>query len=697
MRDSSRGQRPGWWPASETLAPGPAAQAAAERIWASSDLRSVPLGALLPGLSDLPVTPPPSQCNISVRAHNVLRRHSPDAWPDLAAMSAELIAAWPGTGVGTVLEIVRATVERWLEGGHEAANALTNGLGSADDPRFDDDAVWTNAIRPALADLVRLAYRRGATNVAQSLKLAQQADPEEPLGRCLAALANVECTALLGQRAGAEALQAALEAYLPDDERQLAIVELRMFPAGRRATLDELGSRLGVTRERVRQLESRLVEELNEARELPEVWALDHAAARLRQRLGSAAPQAAVQDALNDLLGCDHGLHARVLMALAGPYEVREQLWQCERPIDAVKRELVSSGGGYFSREQIALLLAAQGVVEQHVDECLRQLPVRAHDGQLVLWTGSLSDKAQRMLDLAGEPMSRAQLHAAVGEDVNFRSLLGQVQGDARFRRLGLDRYGLAAWGGEEYTNIVDELEQAIHRRGGSAPLAELVAELVDSFGVSEYSVRHYASLPQFVRQSDGNLVVEHGASQRSVSLAPPELDRDLVLLGGVWHLRVVVDFDVLRGSGRMLRNAHAQAAGVAPGQARSFEVAGERVELSWRGKQPALGSLRRVANTVDCVEGDILFVPLADGTPAALRRDALDGLSGIARVAASVGVPTDAGLVGIARAMALDDDSSADAVAARLLARGQPELAQMLDTPLDPDSVLDELVGLGD
>lgn len=88
-------------------------------------------------------------------------------------------------------------------------------------------------------------------------------EEEDTLGSFLAdeSLASPEETAL--KRAMAEALERALEAL---DPRQATVLRLRMgLLDGREHTLEEIGRKMGITRERVRQLEKKALRQLRSA------------------------------------------------------------------------------------------------------------------------------------------------------------------------------------------------------------------------------------------------------------------------------------------------------------------------------------------------------------------------------------------------------------------------------------------------
>lgn len=685
----------------------------------SRALRHRPLGELLP---DLPARckGEPSQHLESVRAWNIVRRCSPNTWSELAGCSAERIGTWPNAGRKVVVEIIAAAVRAWAQA--EAVDVPVLESGAIDRQRLAElvDELGTAAATPSqtinaptsspvqlpaaaslrraqelLIELASESYRQGAENLGEALRLAATSNGAGAWQN----LARLRLDDLLGLSDG---LEAAWERLLSFDERERRILEARTFARGRPLTLGELGEELGVTRERIRQLESRSRGEIERLAAERACLPVVHLAARVRGQLGSLVGEEAVEAALRAAVpdASDAQLRRAVLLYLAGPYRYTDGFWQRANELQDLIAALRERADEPWSDDEVDRLLRSVEVAEEHREACVAALPLRRFDERHLVWTGSMADKAARVLRVHGEPMSREQLHTAIGADANLRSLLGQVQGDPRFRRMGLDSYGLAEWGGEEYTGIADEIEQAIERRGGCAPLDEVVEELVEWFGVSPQSVRSYAASRRFLRQPDGMLAVApEGHAGPAGSRMPPELDRDLVRRRSGWCVRVVVDRDVLRGSGRPVRTAIAQAAGVRPGEARALELRQGTAYISWRGNQPALGSTRLLVESLGCSDRDLLFLPLQDGEQAfAVAHATLLAAGGLSRVALELGLEQDADLSAIAAAIGLPDNAAAADIRARLRARGHADLERLLpERDDDDDQLIDQLIGLGE
>lgn len=215
--------------------------------------------------------------------------------------------------------------------------------------------------------------------------------------------------------------------------------------------------------------------------------------------------------------------------------------------------------------------------------------------------------------------------------------------------------------------------------------LDELVEMLVEQFGVTAGSVRSYAADRQFVRRPNNTLELRGPDDpDPSVRYERPEDTLGTTFIDGVWHARIRVDFDILRGSGRAIRNGVALAAGVEPDLILGFRCDGHPVTIYWNRKQPNFGSVRAVALEHGCGEGDLLFIPLTgdeERRALVVRRRDLDASSGLSALALHLGAQPDADdpLPPIVGALGLPVGADAEDIADRLEARGETELRDLL------------------
>ncbi|MFC8721924.1 hypothetical protein, partial [Kitasatospora sp. NPDC057198] len=140
----------------------------------------------------------------------------------------------------------------------------------------------------------------------------------------------------------------------------------------------------------------------------------------------------------------------------------------------------------------------------------------------------TLRDRAWAALHEAGSPLTFPLLVAAMGADVNERSLKAQLPTDPRLMRTDVNAWALAEWGLRRYTTIKDLVVQEVDAAGGQIPVDRLVEVLTREFSIKESSLFQVASSPPFTSRNGivrrlGDPVLGEGTA--SVG-APVRLDR---------------------------------------------------------------------------------------------------------------------------------------------------------------------------
>ena len=642
----------------------------AQTLLARQDLWARPLGDLLPGLEACP-DPQPIDRDLGRRAQNLLGRSRWTTWGGLADASPLRLWGLPNLGTKSFVEIVQMVLTAWVD--HHAARDPTTAVSaftqrvsvalSDDTPGADVQSPHPlHLVTDELQGVLLWAWAEaGATTVENALSaLAMQRLPPDVAATRTSLLA-ADLGALLGRHAPDEA---SWQRVLSLGEREHAIAAGRIFFTGPgRPTLDQLSSRFGVTRERIRQVESAVKEQLTDRLASEEGADIRHLAARLRAGVGAIADaehlrnlaSALVAESSDAIDSSEAAFRSAVLVATSGAYSQRSGLVlapTAAEEVARVERALASHPAEItIEPSQLEEVLALTAGAPRLTDRVLDSLGVRSMDGRFVVWAGTQGDKAVAVLAARGDTMSMTEIHEAVGFHVNPRSLAGRVQSEPRIMRRGKDLYGLRAWGGEEYTGILDELEQAIERAGGSADLEQLVEMFVTQFGVTSMSVRSYAAGRRFVRTADGRVAMR-GADDPEPAMRhhPVHAAPGAFLLGGMWHYRVEIDHDFLRGSGRPIRQAIALELGLEPDLTIGFAYDGVTVVFAWGASQPTIGSIRGLVRAHGCAEGDLVFLPLSGKEP---RR---------ARVARGVDLRREHGVRRLAVAIGLDADEADEA-----------------------------------
>lgn len=333
-----------------------------------------------------------------------------------------------------------------------------------------------------------------------------------------------------------------LAAACAGDVRKQTIVSSRYMG---NATLDEIGQTYGVTRERVRQLESQLKRDFH----APSTASAAVARA-LAHRILPFSRSANVMAQLPEL--------AHIAEPFHGTYEQYFRMWNLWETdgewITAPDFEKTFGSAVDALSDECNVVLLTQLAGHLNVDEALLTEWMRGRaglvllpDGEHVLAASNHQDRAVGVLSLAGKPLSAEDIVAALGMEINPRSLSNQLSVDGRVARVGYNLYALTTWGMEEFASINSWITSRIEAsETGSVPLDELIAD-APAFNVSENSVRAYATGSDF-EVIDG-MVTLSGAAPEILADDPQDY-RDLYYRDGAWELLLTVTNDHLRGSG---------------------------------------------------------------------------------------------------------------------------------------------------
>lgn len=666
-------------------------------LWERPDLWGLSLEEIFPGLGQIRDWSP--IIGSSVRTNNVLRRAKITDWKTLSTKTLGNLDAAPNLGKKVFEEILATCLNVWL---NRPDPILT------DDEQFDSDRgevkagpskILAERVENGLSllELMReVTSEYGSMNVEEAAHDLIQHEAWANGGQVWKRIREQGWDAFIGVEGPSESAWAEL---LDFGEEDLEIMRLRVFASGKKLTLSELGERRGVTRERIRQRETKIKAAI-EARlkGRPSLVGIRVQAARLgrsaEQPVDPGQLRMLATDAVktSSAVGADYELRTSVLMSLCPPLieiEDRVTTLRTSDQLIALKSKVPITYPYLVPPEvehSIQLRLDELKLPEEWL---LKYLSLRRINSKLVYWSTSMNDHAVAVLEANERLMTMDEIHDQVGFERNPRSLGNSVQADSRIRRRGKELYGLDTWGGEEYEGIETELRQAVERAGGRVNLEETISRFVREFDVSENSVRSYASSRVFVRDPDGMLrfrEAEDVSPDQNLSVVPGNVS-DVVLINGIWHLRVRVDEDLLRGSGRPLKKAAAIVSGLEPDVVLGFEYEGGVIMFSWGGRSPSLGSLRNAAVANDCVEGDLLFVPLDGDEPrkcSVVRGRLLADSSGAERLALELGIDADVMssdelLPNIAAALDLATGSDWPDVSSRLSDRRERDLLRWL------------------
>ncbi len=606
-----------------------------------------------------------------------------EIWEDLRAATPGSLLSWTHVGPGRAIRILQWLRQNATEGMAPAASERS------DDPRFSLEfladlgvvAAWAMAqgLNQGLEEAMALA--RGDRSPSQVREAIERIDATR-----LSTLAKPDLLEAFDPLVAATRV---LERYEGRDREILG----RLLANGLRPvdTLETLGSRHGVTRERIRQLEARIAQEIRDLA-ATQFSVLTVHAAELADLVGAACPVDALPEELSP--DGDEDLTDELFAYLAGPFRLVDG-WMIKADLARAPSEIGKRAFEAAHTDGVAPLdamldaLGELGIAQEHRERLIDATPgLRRLERTVSRWT-THADKCRGVLAEAGRPMLGVELAAAIGEADNVRTIRNSL--GAAFPRVGRDLYALPEWEHPEYRGIVAEMVERL--QDGPWDLDDLAKELANTFGVSDVSVRMYAGMhPRFV--SEGGMARLRRKDEPYVPATDLTQSSRCYQVDGVWALRVPVDRDVLRGSGRPIPEAFAVHLGLNPLEDRRVDVGRHSVWLGW-SMAPSLGSTRSIAHELRLEAGDHLL--LLRSRPSALtyraiRKAELARLDEEQQLRLMVGtdpwsiVPLDR-VLGEALGHVGSDMPGLDELRAQLARRREDDLVELLDRCVEPQA----------
>lgn len=640
----------------------------------SSRARELTFGQAFPGVPDGLYL---RDLDLPNRALNQLDSRGYRDVAALANLHVYELVDWPRIGAGTVGAILRSLVEAALD------TSPSSGAPSepADDVEEDEAPTpWQSELE---ADLRVIAAWRAS--------LGRRSD---------AAVGSIDATPMPARIADAAGRIRSLavddvlrdhptptidelldEAMATIGDRSRDVLRHRTF-APKAVTLDELGGRYGVTRERVRQLESKALE-LLQAR-IAEPGPLQDAASTVAEAIRGVRPFTDLLwefPALSRLVPAVSEPAWRVLDVVDDDYEIRDG-W-CAKPSVAaavqattIALEDLADTHGVLSIDLADVVALAGPGAREATYRWLDHCGYVVHREHVVLRWKNIADYAAAILDIDGSPLSTGEIKGRFIHDRSQSSIKNALSKDARFHRSDRDTWALAEWGLSSYTGIRDKIHELLADAGGAVPLAEVVETIAGSFSVSTQSVIAYAAAPPFTTR-DGDVMPADAAPQgRS-----PHRTRALYRRDDAWIYRTRVTGDHYRGSGSPAPSAIVRILGMTFGEERRLASADGEQSVYWTGLQPGFGTIRRLLDGAGLSVGDEVFLVLGDDAVFSLERVGDVSGGGVEGALALIGRRgADDSLAALALAVGHDPTTPVAELAGVYRDRGESDIADVVD-----------------
>lgn len=635
-------------------------------------------------------TEPISMLPLSMRPRTRLIGAGIDTIGKLAAMADADMRMLPSFGEQSLAEVHRL-LDEYLATTEQAEAAIVNPTNPA-----------TAATIATLRRVATAAHDEGVTTVGKLIEAL--ASPNTPVwaGDDVAALLASPLEAIADSTLAPNyGWQDAMTTILREanGRTRASVVDTSLLRPGGPRTLEQVGQDHGLTRERIRQLRVKTCKRMGG---LPAI----RSAARLFSRLlDPACPTAVLVDR-----GFDPADELVQILASVANYNdwlagnvwtetIAGEPWFGTGPApggwttESIKRDGGSASIADLDEAFNQMYRHAAPNVFHSVLRGSRNLRVFGH--HVADWSGSLLDKAIRVLELHGEPMTTEQLTALV-EPNSDRSLEGQLLVE---RKNGsrviwtVDKlWALPDWDVGAYTRGEDLMAQIIEDAGGKVSLRRLTKEVQSRGGFKPSSVQMWATMsPRFVcedqavrcRRPDEPIPVPEPWESASIVRRIDDPDH------GSWSTQITVNYESIRTSSTILSLPFAALLDIDFEQERTIICRGIDVGVSWRMSSVYLHSSagwRTVCESLGAKDGDrLIFTANGPGTGNAWLAPAVaEAANPTDMIRALIGGEgTDDVLADAAWAIGLDgkldEDFTLDDVNARLARRRHNDLRDAL------------------
>lgn len=321
-------------------------------------------------------------------------------------------------------------------------------------------------------------------------------------------------------------------------EREREIISRRFGLEDRKETLEQIGEMLGITRERVRQLEKAILTKLRASVAEDKLPSVNSAEKLIVSHLSEMGRGARMQNLTSHILGRDATLLERSAVAFLA--ELAPGLTVINENDDFYQSAVISSVGDEKSVkkqvEEIVKFIKKHGqpitaeVIHESMDyehpqniaalaSISKKLAELKGNWGLIKWPTvnpkNIRDKIFVILDDNGKPMHFSEIAKAIKDsdfkrkNVTTQAIHNELIKDSRFVLIGRGIYALDSWGysrgtvADIITDILKEADQPLHRD-------EIIKRVLDKRQVKETTILlNLQSKSQFKRVAKATYVFE--------------------------------------------------------------------------------------------------------------------------------------------------------------------------------------------
>ena len=371
---------------------------------------------------------------------------------------------------------------------------------------------------------------------------------------------------------------------------------------GERKTLDEIGKKFGLSRERIRQIEKKLLKKIMDAMH-------DHGSQYL-----SIGPRITRYELLDDrvISLTQETLNGSILDLFVASGRIKriefENILTEWLVIDEFK--IIDKLSQFGTIQELFKWIDEGNPSIQIFTDLMRQIGLQ---GSLLtcfmtdfnLESGKncvrsvpkrLAEKIKAAMQDRDQPMTGEEIQEAIGSAWSVRSAINLMSADPLFMSIDISTYALSEWGLREYRGIREEILEIVADQGPTH-INEVVDQLTEWFPkVSKNSVKTYASAYP-LQITDGIVSIVESTDTKSFSfeeMKPRQL-KNLYESNNQYRFRIEINSDHLRGSGFPCSRAVSALIGLKVGESWTLPISESKCNFNFynRGNQAAVGSIQ--------------------------------------------------------------------------------------------------------